>query len=172
MKLLFPQDVFTFCPRCGSEHFFLQKNFRTCRDCHLEYYVNSKPSVAVLLYNDNNEVLLVVRGNEPGKGFYDLPGGFVDPGETLEIAAVREIQEELGLAIESMTYVTSAAGQYIYTGVNYYTTECIFSAQVSSGTQLVAADDVASYAWFKKEDIPWEQFAFTSIKVALEQLFL
>ena len=43
-----------------------------------------------------DEVLVAVRARNPGKGLLDLPGGFVDPGESLEVALYRELQEELG----------------------------------------------------------------------------
>jgi ADP-ribose pyrophosphatase YjhB (NUDIX family) len=63
-----------------------------CANCSLSYYLNPKPCTAVILVNDKGEYLLVERAVDPVKGYWDLPGGFVEekmklwkktPGERL-----------------------------------------------------------------------------------------
>lgn len=61
-----------------------------------------KPSITIdaIILNDKREVLLIKRKNEPFKGFWALPGGFVDYGEKVEDAVIREVKEETGLDVE------------------------------------------------------------------------
>ena len=55
---------------------------------------------AVILYNDNKDIILIRRKNPPFQGDYALPGGFVDIGETVENACIREAQEETNLKVK------------------------------------------------------------------------
>lgn len=67
------------------------------------------PSVAgaSVLVTDGDRVLLVRRAREPYRGFWALPGGRVEPGETAEAAAARELGEETGLSAEMLTAIDS-----------------------------------------------------------------
>lgn len=59
------------------------------------------PCVGGLAYDDAGRLLLVQRGNEPGRGLWSVPGGRVEPGETDAEALVREMAEETGLVVVS-----------------------------------------------------------------------
>jgi len=98
MEKKHPLSQFKFCPICGSTN-FLVNNFKSkkCADCGFTYYFNSSAAVACFLKDNKGDLLLAVRANEPSKGTYDLPGGFVDMDETGEEAIVRELKEETGL---------------------------------------------------------------------------
>ncbi len=61
-------------------------------------YRNPKPTIDVIVYRENR-VLLVKRGREPFKGRWVFPGGFVDYGETVEHASIREVKEETGVDV-------------------------------------------------------------------------
>lgn len=106
-----------FCYLCGGK--LIEKNGETkhwqCSKCKQIFYVTPKPCVEALLVNSKKEVLILRRGEEPGKGKYDVPGGFVDPGELLEEALKRELKEELGLSHEDYSrpdYLASYADTY------------------------------------------------------------
>ncbi len=58
-----------------------------------------------VIYDNERRVLLIRRKNEPFKGAYALPGGFVDVGETMEAACRREVLEETGLAVDELQLV-------------------------------------------------------------------
>jgi hypothetical protein len=86
----------TFCVNCGSAH--LEESYpKKCVNCQTEMYKNPIPVAVVLLSVENEGVVLVQRNIPPHVGGWALPGGFVDEGETVEEAAQRELQEEVGI---------------------------------------------------------------------------
>ena len=62
-------------------------------------------AVAAILFDDDNRVLLIQRGGEPGLGLWTVPGGRIEPGESAAAACVREAREETGLEIEVVELV-------------------------------------------------------------------
>jgi 8-oxo-dGTP diphosphatase len=68
-------------------------------------YKNPALTVDCVVFNEDGELLLIQRKNEPFKGKYALPGGFVDYGETVEHAAVRELKEETGVEAQDLKIV-------------------------------------------------------------------
>ena len=80
-----------YCPACGAERLKLETNKRwLCGACAFRYYHNVATAVAVVLRVEE-AILLTERARDPQQGFLDFPGGFVDPEETLEDAAVRSL---------------------------------------------------------------------------------
>lgn len=92
--------MFNYCPSCGQQGTVEQqdKTNYECSNCQWHFWNNAKGSVAVAFVKDN-QVLVSERAIEPHKGYYDLPGGYVDFSETAQAAAIREVKEELGLDI-------------------------------------------------------------------------
>jgi ADP-ribose pyrophosphatase YjhB (NUDIX family) len=78
-----------------------------CEACGFELYLNVAAAVAGLIRDERGRLLITVRGKEPGKGKWDLPGGFADPNESAEQALAREIREEVGLEVTAMRYFGS-----------------------------------------------------------------
>lgn len=74
---------------------------------------------------------MLVRGKEPRKGLLSLPGGFVNPDERAEDAAVRECLEETGLRVEGLSFVGSWPNDYEYCGILYKTCDIYFSARIA-----------------------------------------
>jgi len=70
-------------------------------------------TVDCVVFDARGRLLLIRRGNEPFKGLYALPGGFVDAGETVEQAALRELREETGIVgrVEKLVGVYSDPGR-------------------------------------------------------------
>ena len=93
-----PSNVLKFCPFCGSKNFIWDnKKSHNCLDCGKRLYTNEVGAVIALIENEKGECLFTTRKFDPAKGKLDLPGGFIDLGETAEQAVVREIKEELNL---------------------------------------------------------------------------
>lgn len=163
--------AFNFCPHCSAvlpqsnDRFAPQK----CASCGRIQYHNSKPCAGALIVKENR-VLLVLRAVEPFKNCWDIPGGFLEPGEHPLDGMLREVKEETGLDVR----VIDLLGVYIdrynsddeesFTLNHYYIVEPI-------GGKLRAADDVNGYRWFAFDQLPSEnQIAFAHAQKVLRDL--
>jgi ADP-ribose pyrophosphatase YjhB (NUDIX family) len=139
-------------------------------DCYFNYYVNSSAAVAVLLFNEKGELLLTRRAVEPHLGKLDLPGGFIDPMETGEEAAVREIKEELGIDIHSLQYFCSFPNEYVFSGYSVFTLDLAFLAKTESLDQMTAMDDISSFEFYHPKDVDMMELPSISMKNILKEL--
>ena len=103
--------------------------------------------VGALIFN-RGKILLVERGKEPLKGYWSLPGGVLETGETLEQGIVREVREETGLEVQPLKVLeiferiirdAQGAPEYHYVLIDYI-------CRVTGGS-LRAADDASRAAW-------------------------
>lgn len=168
-----PSDVFKFCPRCASSE-FLAKDFKSfkCSQCGFHLFVNSAAAVVALIFNNKGEVLLTVRGVEPNKGSLDLPGGFVDPGESAETALRREIMEELNLEVTDLKFLVSFPNEYLFSGLTVNTTDMTFICKVKDLSKIKVDDDVAGYRFEKIENINLSEIFSLSIQNILKYYLL
>lgn len=161
-------EIFQFCPKCGSKHF--EKNnekSRKCGDCGFVYYLNPSSATAAFILNEKGELLVNRRAKEPAKGTLDLPGGFVDFYETGEEGIAREVKEETGLDIVSCRYLFSIPNIYRYMGLDVPTLDMFFDCRVPEGSHPVAADDAAASFWMPLSEVHPEQFGLNSISRAV-----
>lgn len=159
-----------YCPACGALSFqaVSAKQF-TCETCGLVYFQNVAAAAGAVIEAEGN-LLLVQRAKDPDCGKLDLPGGFVDPGESLEQALVRELQEELGLTLtvnNCGTYFCSAVNEYFYRGILYHSLDMFFLIRLKQQPKIVAADDVGDYRWVTPDEISLDAVAFSSVREAL-----
>ena len=164
-----PLEIFKYCPVCGSEHFEVH-NFKSkkCRDCGFTYYANPCFATAAFIVNDRDEMLVVRRAKEPAKGTLDLPGGFVDMGETVEEGMIREIKEETGLDVTNIEYLFSSPNVYVYSGMGVHTLDMDYLARVHGSVPAIkAADDAAEALWIPIAQVNPAEFGLTSIRNAV-----
>jgi ADP-ribose pyrophosphatase YjhB (NUDIX family) len=139
-----------FCQRCGgaTEVRLVEGRERpTCRACGAVSYLDPKLAVAVLIEREGR-VLLGRRGpgvRSPGR--WSFPAGFVERGEVVEAAAVREAREEVGLAVElgPVLALLSAPGEPVVLA--------IFPVRSFAG-EPTAADDLVEVGWFAPDALP------------------
>jgi len=152
-----------YCPRCGTP-VTLQERFGkahpVCPQCEWIHFDDPKVAAAVLVEQDGR-VLLVRRNNEPYRGFWTLPAGFVDAGEDPARAAERECLEETGLSVRVKRVLDVIAGQEHEHGADFV---IVYQADVLGGT-LTPDDDADAVEWFEPSDLP--PLAFSATRKAL-----
>ena len=160
-----PLKVVKYCPKCGSSAFHPSgERSMKCATCGFHIYFNSSAAVAALVTDENGRLMLVRRGIEPDYGKLDLPGGFVDPGETAEDAVKRELDEELGLKVKSMKYLGSATNEYIFSGFSVFTLDLSFRVHADSLDNLKPMDDILEYIFVSKDTVDYDEIPAPSIK--------
>ena len=160
-------EPFRFCPRCGGtlESRLLkatEPERLVCGSCSFVHYVDPKVAVGTIITDDNGRIVLVRRAIEPGYGKWVFPGGFIDRGETVEAAALREAREECGLDVRLDRLVNI----YSYPGVAVI---IIAFAATAIGGCLACDDESLEAQAFAPENIPWEELAFKSTREALQE---
>ena len=157
------ESQINFCPRCGAavrheERF--GKIHPVCPQCDWIYFNDPKVAAAVLIEQDGR-VLLVRRINEPYRGLWTLPAGFIDAGENPARAAERECLEETGLKVRVTRVLDVIAGREHERGADFV---IAYQAEVVSGT-LSPADDADAADWFAYDSLP--PLAFDATKQIL-----
>lgn len=159
------RNVFLYCPLCSARALKVhKKSAYVCSECGLEFYLNVAAAVVALIEDEAGRLLVTVRGQKPKEGMLDLPGGFVDPGETAEEALRREVEEEVGLKVEQMEYFGSAPNRYFYKGVHYATEDLAFVCRVADGSALCRQEEIREVLRLRKEEVDPERFAFDSVR--------
>jgi ADP-ribose pyrophosphatase YjhB (NUDIX family) len=159
-----PADDYRFCPRCGgglASRVLKQGEVArlVCRACSFVFYLDPKVAACTICMLDGGIVLLR-RGIEPSRGKWVFPGGFVDRGEAVADAAVRETLEEVRLRV-SLTGILDA---YSFPGSDVVV--IVYAADVVGG-HLQAGDEALEARAFPPEEIPWSELAFPSTQAAL-----
>lgn len=154
-----------FCPRCGTAVEYRIKfgaQRPVCPACGYIHFQDPKVAAAVLVEKDSR-VLLVRRVNEPFRGLWTLPAGFVNAGEDPAEAAERECHEETGLTVRITRVHDVIAGREHERGADFV---IVYFAEVVSG-EMMASDDADAVEWFERENLPRLAFAATK-KVLLK----
>ena len=141
-----------FCPRCGTQVTHEDKFGMlrpVCPQCGWIYFIDPKVAAAVLVEQDGR-VLLVRRANEPFRGLWTLPAGFVNGGENPADAASRECLEETGLSVRVTRVLDVIAGKEHERGADFI---IVYYAEVISG-ELFPADDADAVEWFTRDELP------------------
>ena len=163
------EPAFRFCPVCGGglELRTLragEPDRLVCTRCSFVFYLDPKVAVGTIIRNEAGEIVLVRRAIEPGYGKWVFPGGYVDRGEEVLVAAVREAREETGLeiAIDQLVNVYSYPGRAPVI--------IVYTATLVGGC-LACDDESLEARFFAPDAIPWDELAFRSTEEALTQLF-
>jgi ADP-ribose pyrophosphatase YjhB (NUDIX family) len=165
-----PDRHFNYCPRCKSEQLSIyNKKILKCLDCDFEYYFNPAAAVAAIITDKEGNLLITIRAFEPCRGSFDLPGGFVDPGESCEEAIRREIKEELNLEVISLNYFCSMPNVYEYKQIKYTTVDIAYLCEVENAALAKASDDVKSILFLNPKELDINKFGLQSIRTIVSQ---
>lgn len=158
---------FNYCPRCGTRVNHEERFGRirpVCPQCSWIHFVDPKVAAAVLIEQDER-VLLVRRVNEPFRGLWTLPAGFVNGGEDPAEAAIRECLEETGLTVRLARILDIIAGKEHPRGADF---TIIYQAFIIGG-ELKADDDADAVEWFARGNLP--PLAFRATQKVLESFY-
>ena len=131
----------------------------SCTACGFVLFFNPKPVAAAIPRDAEGNVVLLRRGFDPGAGLWTFPGGFVDLGESVTEAAIRETREEIGVdaELDGLVGVYSRASDRVML--------VVFAATITDEPQTT--DEAPEVRAFAPENIPWDEMAFWSTSVAL-----
>jgi ADP-ribose pyrophosphatase YjhB (NUDIX family) len=148
-------DGWRFCPICG-EAIDKHDDRVECKACGYVGYANPVPAVEAVCLDSQGRVLLGRRAVDPGKGLWDLPGGFLHEDELPLDGLRREVLEETGLELEPLDFL----GHWLepYDGRIVL---CLTWAVRANGDPH-AADDLVEARWFAQSELPSpDELAFT-----------
>ena len=159
---------YKFCPVCGSplEPRVLKvtepkRLVCTSATCGYVFYLDPKIAVGTIIrVNEGRQIVLVKRAIEPGYGKWVFPGGYVDRGEEIRLAAIREAREEAGLDVRLDHLVN------IYSYAGRAPVIVVYAATRMSG-ELAIDDESLEVREFTIGEIPWDDLAFRSTHEAL-----
>lgn len=141
-----------FCPACGArvEERQIEGRLRpVCTRCGRVHFADPKVAAAVLVERQG-EVLLVRRANQPERGRWTLPAGYVDAGEDPREAARRECREETGLEIS----ITAIHDVLFESGADRLATIVIVYKALETGGVLAPGDDASEVGFFPPARLP------------------
>ena len=157
-----------FCSICGAEVIILIPEYDdreryVCRSCDTIHYQNPKLIVGCIPAWDD-QILLCKRSIEPRSGYWTLPAGFMELGETLTEAARRETLEEAHARVEI---------RHLYVVINLPEVNQVYMMFRSSLRDLEykAGSESTDVRLFTEAEIPWDSLAFSTIRYTLELYF-
>jgi ADP-ribose pyrophosphatase YjhB (NUDIX family) len=152
------EDV-RYCPRCGGEAEVAFPRSITCGRCGYGAYYNPKPVACAIPREPDGRIWLLRRAFDPSGGLWTFPGGFVDLGESVEQAALRETREELEIDVELEGLVG------VYSRPEDRVVLVVYAARpLGTPRTTEEATEVRAYA---PGEIPWGELAFWSTERAL-----
>jgi len=155
------------CPRCGAEltlrrHVSHDPPRLTCGGCGFVFYVDPKIASGVIATVPDGRIVLARRGIAPRIGAWGFPSGYVDRGERVDHAAVREAREE----VRAEVAIDRLVGIYSYTGRPVIVV--VYAGRVVGG-EVAAGEETTEVGLFPPDEIPWDDLAFPSTTDALRE---
>lgn len=139
-----------YCPSCGTKTLIERSGWvRRCPSDNIELFPRTDPAVIVAVIDSADRILLGSQGVWEENRFSIL-AGFVEPGESLEAAVVREMQEEAGILVANPKYLGSQAWPFPYSLMLGY------SAQYVSGVTTPDGEEIVKLRWFTKQELKAE----------------
>ena len=162
-------DAYRFCHACGDRLALRRLKAGdperpVCTGCGGVLYLDPKVAAGAVIALDDRRIVLVRRAIEPGCGRWVFPGGYVDRGEVVAAAAVREAREESGLDVRLEGLVN------IYSYPERPPVIIVYAATAIGG-RLRHDEESLEIRTFSEAEIPWGDLAFRSTREALRDYY-
>ena len=152
------EDV-RFCPRCAARAQIAFPRELRCEGCGYRALWSPEPVAAAIPRDEHGRIWLLRRTRHEGAGRWTFPGGFVELGESVEDAALRETHEELAMEVELGGLVG------VYSRATERTVLVVFHARARGiAREPAEASEVRAFA---PGELPWDELAFWSTEAAL-----
>ena len=152
------EDV-RFCPRCAQPALVAFPRELRCESCGYHALWSPEPVAAAIPRDDEGRIWLLRRTQHEGAGRWTFPGGYVELGESVEDAAVRETREELEMEIELGALVG------VYSRADTRAVLIVFAARALGIGHVT--DEASQVRAFAPAELPWDEMAFWSTEQAL-----
>lgn len=154
-----------YCKQCGQslEERFVAAEERerlVCVGCGHIHYLNPIV-VAGTIPHDEGRIWMLRRAIQPRANYWTFPAGYMELGETVEVAACRETLEEVGLEIEIERLLN------VYSRANMSTVHVVYVARALSTPH--AGQEALEIRAFRPDEIPWDDLAFWTTHKALHE---
>ncbi len=156
---------YSHCPMCGGA--LEPRSLRpkeperlVCASCGFVFYLDPKVAAGTIIRDEAQRILLLRRAIDPGYGKWVFPGGYVDRGEEVHAAAVREAREEAGFEVR----LERLLNVYSYPGGAPVI--IVYEASIVGG-EFLWDDESLEGRFFHAHEIPWDDLAFRSTREAL-----
>jgi 8-oxo-dGTP diphosphatase len=164
---LHDEQPYSYCPLCAGK--LESRSLKAteperlvCVQCGFVFYLDPKVAVGTIIRDEDSRIVLVRRAIDPGYGKWVFPGGYVDRGEQVHAAAVREAKEEAGLEVHLEKLVN------IYSYPGRAPVIIVYAASILGGS-LACDDEGLEARFFHAHEIPWGELAFRSTEDALRE---
>ena len=161
--------AYRFCHACGAR--LVPRRLKAgdperlvCSGCGYILYLDPKVATGTIIALEDRRIVLVRRAIEPGYGRWVFPGGYVDRGEVVGAAAIREAREEAGLDIRLEGLVS------IYSYPDRPPVIIVYAATATGG-ELRHDEESLEISTFSEAEIPWDDLAFRSTHEALRDYY-
>jgi ADP-ribose pyrophosphatase YjhB (NUDIX family) len=157
-----------FCSVCGHEVSLRvppgdNRERSVCANCGTIHYLNPRNVVGTIpVWRDR--ILLCRRAIEPRYGFWTLPAGFMEMGETTSAAAARETLEEAGARVEVLELFSLLNVPHVNQVHLFYRARLL-------DDEIAAGDESLEVNLFDESDIPWQEIAFPTVTETLQLFF-
>jgi ADP-ribose pyrophosphatase YjhB (NUDIX family) len=122
-----------------------------------------KIAIKVLIEDNKGQILLTKRAKPPEAGYWDVPGGIMEAGETLESSAKREVKEETNLEIKLGDFL----GSGLSIGPNWQVILLFFTGKLTSGRLALEKAEVSDAKWVQKSEILKQKMLRPQLKQVL-----
>jgi ADP-ribose pyrophosphatase YjhB (NUDIX family) len=151
-----------FCSNCGHRVAFVwleteQRERHVCSACGAVHYQNPRVLVSCYVYW-GSRVLFCRRAEQPARGLWALPGGFVENGESLEEAVIREVREETGVRLDASQLALFRVVSLPHISQVYVEYRCELLRQ----PRTRAGPEALELAWVRESDLPHDEIAFAN----------